>query len=168
MSRKFLGVLLGVLTINVVANFLVFTALYALLEGDAWNGYLVNGRYFVCDKGTCSEVSRAFFALSLWQERVAFFSAILWAAVLGYLILNDHLDFLREFFIGKSLGPRETATRTRVRSYLIAVAWLVGALAFVFFGRSLLIRVIVVGVVILIFLRAIATLLSRWNRRATK
>jgi hypothetical protein len=83
--------------------------------------------------------------------------------------LNDHLDFLREFFVDKNPPPhRERTTWARVRDRLSGIAFVVVSIGLVFFGHSLLVRAIVVGSVIFVFLRSIVTLLYRWYRHATK
>lgn len=50
-----------------VANFLAFVAGSIYLGGDALNGYVHAGHYFLCAHGHCVEVSRAVWQYSYWH-----------------------------------------------------------------------------------------------------
>ena len=47
------------------------------LGGDALNGYIHAGNYFVCAHGSCSPVSPAIWRLSYWQQITVLFGIAL-------------------------------------------------------------------------------------------
>ncbi len=51
----------------VFPNFLVFWLVAVYLGGDALNGYVQNGHYFICAHGVCKEVSRSVWNYSYWH-----------------------------------------------------------------------------------------------------
>ena len=59
-------------------DFLAFIAGSIHFGGDALNGYVKAGQYFVCAHGSCTEVSRAIWHYSYWHA---------WAAIAGILLV---------------------------------------------------------------------------------
>lgn len=51
----------------VMINFFTFIAASAYLGGDALNGYMKAGHYFLCAHGHCTEVSSSIWHYSWWQ-----------------------------------------------------------------------------------------------------
>ncbi|WP_157182247.1 hypothetical protein [Methylobacterium sp. WSM2598] len=66
-----LAVLLGLIAVG-ATNFIAFSIAAAFLGGDAGNGKIVNGHYFLGSHGTYTEVSEAVFTYSLWHVRSLF------------------------------------------------------------------------------------------------
>jgi len=58
---------LRVLVVVAMVNFFSFVAIASANGGDAINGYKRDGRYFVCQHGGCTEVSRNFWWYSYWH-----------------------------------------------------------------------------------------------------
>jgi len=48
-------------------NFVAFAIISLLIGGDAWNGHVIHGHYFLGEKGKFTEVSRAVFEYSWWH-----------------------------------------------------------------------------------------------------
>src|SRR5438552_15087735 len=67
---------LRVLVVVAVINFLSFVAIAQAHGGDALNGYKRDGKYFVCQHGGCTEVSRNFWwysychAIGMWITQI--------------------------------------------------------------------------------------------------
>ena len=59
--------ILWAVVILITANFLVFVLFAGLIGGDAWNGRMADGHFFVANKGKLTEVSEATFHYSLWH-----------------------------------------------------------------------------------------------------
>lgn len=57
-------------------NFLVFWVVTVSLGGDALNGYVQNGHYFLCAHGSCREVAPSMWTYSYWHA-VSGFAGIL-------------------------------------------------------------------------------------------
>jgi len=55
----------------VMINFIVFGAGSAYLGGDALNGYIQAGHYFLCAHGQCTQVSSATWHYSFWHAYAA-------------------------------------------------------------------------------------------------
>jgi hypothetical protein len=51
----------------VVPNFIVFWVISVCVGGDALNGFIHDGHYFICAHGACHEVSRDFWIYSYWH-----------------------------------------------------------------------------------------------------
>ncbi|WP_422376736.1 hypothetical protein [Roseibium sp.] len=100
--RKRAGILFGYFsTIAIVfaaCGSFPFVILYILLNGDALSGYVLDGRYFVCNRDNCHEVWPFFYNIS-WFSGVFIVS---WALV-GFCsrLVGDLL--LRKFAFQK--GP---------------------------------------------------------------
>lgn len=50
-----------------IANFAIFFVVSLLIGGDAWNGHVVDGRYFLRSHGQLTEVNAAVFSYSRWH-----------------------------------------------------------------------------------------------------
>src|SRR5215510_4363067 len=50
-------------------NFLTFMIMSSLIGGDAANGYVERGHYYVRDHARITEVSKSVFEYSLWHAR---------------------------------------------------------------------------------------------------
>ena len=57
-----------------VANFVIFLALAQHFGGDAMNGQVVDGHYFLGQHGKLTEVSEGIYTYSLWHVRSLFVS----------------------------------------------------------------------------------------------
>ena len=68
-------------------NFVAAFAIDVLIGGDAANGKIGNGRYFLSNHGVFTEVSRAIFEYSLWHWRSVFVTLPL--AIVGGAIVAD-------------------------------------------------------------------------------
>jgi hypothetical protein len=55
-----------------VLNFLVFGLASQYLGGDALNGGVRDGHYFLCAHGECTEVTRSIWQYSYWHAIAAF------------------------------------------------------------------------------------------------
>jgi hypothetical protein len=60
-----------------VVNFFTFIAGSLYLGGDALNGYVEAGKYFVCAHGSCSEVSSKIWHYSYWHATTAMYGILL-------------------------------------------------------------------------------------------
>ncbi|WP_428484515.1 hypothetical protein [Rhodopila sp.] len=70
-SRSMMRLLKTVVAVAIV-NFIAFVIIAILIGGDAWNGKMENGRYFVANHGRLTEVSASVFTYSLWHVRCLF------------------------------------------------------------------------------------------------
>ena len=59
----------GVVAAVAVVNFIAFVIGTILIGGDAWNGKIAGGHYFVASHGALTEVSAAVFTYSQWHSR---------------------------------------------------------------------------------------------------
>jgi hypothetical protein len=66
-------------------NFLTFFCVAAANGGDAINGKIVDGKYFLGNHGQFTETSQAFYTYSLWHVRSLFLTVPL--TFIGGLIL---------------------------------------------------------------------------------
>ena len=66
MKRLPQGILITVCLLAVF-NFTAFWIGSDLLGGDAWNGKVENGHYYLSDRGRLTEVSAGVFTYSLWH-----------------------------------------------------------------------------------------------------
>lgn len=79
-----------------VVNFAAFIAGSLYLGGDALNGYLKSGHYFLCAHGHCSEVSSAVWHYSYWHALSSFGGILLvFAEVALFLNTGDIATQLR-------------------------------------------------------------------------
>jgi hypothetical protein len=78
-----------------VLNFFAFICANVYLGGDALNGYVRDGHYFLCAHGGCTEVSRAVWTYSYWHAITAFGGIILlFAEIAVFAAIGDIvLDF---------------------------------------------------------------------------
>lgn len=60
---------LMIVAVLTAANFVAFMVGAVLVGGDAWNGKVEDGRYFLGDHGRLREVSAEVFTYSLWHAR---------------------------------------------------------------------------------------------------
>jgi hypothetical protein len=58
---------LRVVTVIALVNFTAFWLIAVSCGGDAWNGYIKNGRYFLGSHGAYTEVSRTFWKYSYYH-----------------------------------------------------------------------------------------------------
>jgi hypothetical protein len=72
---------------SAMVNFFAFVLASLYLGGDALNGYVRSGRYFVCAHGACSEVSSTIWHYSYWHAYTSFGGILLVFAVTA-LFLN--------------------------------------------------------------------------------
>lgn len=71
-------------------NFIAFIFGSTYLGGDAVNGYVQAGHYFVCEHGACTEVSSVAWNYSYWHAWAAFSGIILvFAEVALFLNTGD-------------------------------------------------------------------------------
>src|SRR5690348_3975110 len=56
-----------ILTILALVNFLTYIIVAGTHGGDAWNGHIQNGKYFVASHGRYTEVSRGFWTYSYYH-----------------------------------------------------------------------------------------------------
>jgi hypothetical protein len=62
-----------------VTNFVIFVLVAVYIGGDAINGHVSEGRYFLAMNGRATETSAGVFAYSLWHAR---FTIVLFGVVL--------------------------------------------------------------------------------------
>ena len=79
-SKRAKWVIYLVMTLAMV-NFFAFVVGSAYLGGDALNGYVRAGHYFVCAHGGCAEVSSAIWRYSYWHAYACFGGILLVFAV---------------------------------------------------------------------------------------
>jgi hypothetical protein len=71
-------------------NFVLFVAVATHTGGDALNGYTRAGHYFVCEHGTCTEVSAHFWRYSYWHATLSFiFILLVFAQTALFLNIGD-------------------------------------------------------------------------------
>lgn len=68
-------------------NFVAYVITACILGGDAWNGRIQQGHYYLSMHGHLTEVSRAMFEYSLWHTYVLWinFAVIIALRLLGWL-----------------------------------------------------------------------------------
>jgi hypothetical protein len=69
-------------------NFVVFFIVALAIGGDAVNGKVVGGHFYLANHGTLTEVSEAVYTYSLWHVRSLFITHPL-AALTGYLAKKE-------------------------------------------------------------------------------
>ena len=62
----------------VMINFFIFVFMSVYLGGDALNGHIEAGHYFLCAHGHCTEVSRSIWHYSYWHA---------WTTIAGFLLV---------------------------------------------------------------------------------
>lgn len=70
--KRFRGAILVIVCLLAVLNFAAFWIGSDLLGGDAWNGKVENGHYYLSNHGRLTEVSAGVFTYSLWHVRSLF------------------------------------------------------------------------------------------------
>jgi hypothetical protein len=70
--RKHIQVVGAILFALGVTNFVVFAVVGLLLGGDAWNGKVVDGHYFLAQHGRLTEVSQAVWTYSYIHVLIVF------------------------------------------------------------------------------------------------
>lgn len=78
-----------------IFNLVVFFVIAGKMGGDAVNGKMVDGHYFLGDHGRFTEVTKAFFDYSTWHVRS--------------LIVTQPLGMLLLFFAGREFKQRNAA-----------------------------------------------------------
>jgi hypothetical protein len=76
-----------------MVNFFAFVAGSLYLGGDALNGSVKAGHYFVCAHGHCSEVSSAVWHYSYWHALSAFTGLFLVFAEVAVFINTGDIEF---------------------------------------------------------------------------
>lgn len=71
-----------------ILNFLVFVVIAIAIGGDAVNGRIVDGHFYVANHGRLTEVSQAVYTYSLWHVRSIFVTHPL-AILTGYLAQRE-------------------------------------------------------------------------------
>ena len=79
----------------VLPNFFAFIYGTLKLGGDALNGYVQSGHYFVCAHGSCTEVTQKIWSYSYWHAVSAIAGHILVFAELAFFVTTGDiiLDF---------------------------------------------------------------------------
>jgi len=75
----------------VFVNFFVFVCFSIALGGDALNGYINGGHYFVCAHGGCVEVSRSVWTYSYWHAISAFIGIALVFVEFGIFVMTKDI-----------------------------------------------------------------------------
>ncbi|HRI03081.1 MAG TPA: hypothetical protein PLL77_05010 [Pyrinomonadaceae bacterium] len=88
--EKRLQVLLAVVFLSGIINFGLMFALSATYRGDAHNGYVKDGHYFLGDHGKYTEVSYKLYMLSWWQGTIVMAS---WIVPFLYAVIRNPLDW---------------------------------------------------------------------------
>ena len=74
-------------------NFFVCMAISAHLGGDALNGYVRAGHYFLCEHGRCIEVSQAIWHYSYWHALSAMIGILLVFVELAVFINTGDIEW---------------------------------------------------------------------------
>jgi hypothetical protein len=83
-----------------VLNFVAFFIVAILIGGDAVNGKVVGGHFYLAEHGKFTEVSEAVFTYSLWHVRSLFITHPL-AMLTGYLANREQAAKKIRFSIGR-------------------------------------------------------------------
>lgn len=75
------------------ANFFAFVAGSMYLGGDALNGFIRAGHYFLCAHGSCVEVSKAVWRYSYWHAITATGGILLVVAETALFLNTGDIDF---------------------------------------------------------------------------
>jgi hypothetical protein len=73
-------------------NFFAFIAGSVHFGGDALNGYVRAGHYFVCAHGSCTEVSRSIWEYSYWHAITAMAGILLVFIEAAVLVNTGDID----------------------------------------------------------------------------
>jgi hypothetical protein len=76
-----------------MANFFAFFVGSLYLGGDALNGFVRAGHYFLCEHGHCVEVSEALWRYSYWHAITAFGGILLVFAEIALFLNTGDIDF---------------------------------------------------------------------------
>jgi hypothetical protein len=81
----------------VIVNFFAFAVVSGYIGGDALNGYVRAGHYFLCAHGSCHEVSEAIWNYSYWHAMTAVRGIVLVCIATAILVNTGdiELDFGR-------------------------------------------------------------------------
>ncbi|MEW6640190.1 MAG: hypothetical protein AB1586_06765 [Pseudomonadota bacterium] len=71
-----------------IVNFLSFVIVAVALGGDAVNGRIIDGHFYLANHGRLTEVSEAVYTYSLWHVRSVFVTQPL-AMLAGYLVQRE-------------------------------------------------------------------------------
>ena len=74
-------------------NFFTFLAASSYLGGDALNGYMTAGHYFVCAHGHCTEVSGSVWHYSWWHAVTAVGGILLVMAETAFFLNTGDIQF---------------------------------------------------------------------------
>jgi hypothetical protein len=74
-----------------LANFAVFVLVSTWISGDALNGYVSDGRFFVCAQGRCAQVSSSVWHYSYWHALVTISLMLLVVAETLYFYLTGQM-----------------------------------------------------------------------------
>jgi hypothetical protein len=78
-----------------VPNFLAFFIGSLYLGGDARNGYVKAGHYFLCSHGRCTEVTQSVWTYSYWHALIAMGGILLVFAELAIFVVLGRVFFDR-------------------------------------------------------------------------
>ena len=77
----------------VMINFFTFITVSVYLGGDALNGYMQAGHYFLCVHGHCTEVSSSIWHYSWWHAVSALGGIILVIAEIALFLNTGEIEF---------------------------------------------------------------------------
>ena len=76
---------LGAVAAVAIVNFIAFVIIAILIGGDAVNGRIDSGHYFVANHGRLTEVSASVFTYSRWHARSLFVTHPLGMIAIGWI-----------------------------------------------------------------------------------
>jgi hypothetical protein len=77
----------------VMINFFTFVAASMYLGGDALNGYIKAGHYFLCAHGHCTEVSSSIWRYSWWHTVTAVGGMLLLVVEIALFLNTGDIQF---------------------------------------------------------------------------
>jgi hypothetical protein len=77
----------------VFINFFAFVGGSLYLGGDALNGYMKAGHYFVCAHGHCAQVSSSIWHYSYWHAVTALGGILLVFAEIAFFLNTGGIEF---------------------------------------------------------------------------
>lgn len=80
-------------SVLVLINFFAFTGGSFYLDGDALNGYMKAGQYFVCAHGHCAQVSSSIWHYSYWHAVTALGGILLVFAEMAVFLNTGDIEF---------------------------------------------------------------------------
>jgi len=77
----------------VFTNFITFIGADMYLGGDALNGYIQAGHYYLCAHGSCTQVSSFVWHYSWWHAVTALGGVLLMFALVAFFLNTGDIDF---------------------------------------------------------------------------